>query len=312
MNRKWTFKVVIFIYFPHLVNSQCLSSVNPVGGTNNLLVLEKSSLRIISFYKYGQGSQYYEGTKKSDFDLSNRAYYNYLSAIVSYGLTSKFTVEIETGYFFNKTQNYNLTPAYSLTGKGLSNAVILAKHGIYTEQVNRIYITGAVGAKIPFSSELQWSENNIKLPVDIQPTIGAYGAVFSTSFVKEISGTGMRYFLTNRIETHAPNKEDYKPGNSVFNSLYISKHLMQSWLKNNWTAILQIRNEIRSPDKINGRMKESSGSTLLFLAPQLNFVVKKEWYLSGMVDFPIFQNFKGTQLGAGIGFAFIVSKTIIM
>lgn len=309
MNEKWIFFLVCFACCPFLLKAQCLSSVNPVGGTDNLLVLEKTSLRVISFYKYGQGNQYYEGSGRSDFNLISKAYYNYFSVILGYGLTPKLTLEMETGYFLNKTQNYNLTPDYSLTGSGLSNAVIMAKHSIFTEPVNRIYITGALGAKIPFSRELQWSPNNVKLPVEVQPTLGAYGAVFSTSIVKENSGTGMRYFLTNRIETHSSNKEDYKPGNSVFTSLYISKHLIQHWLKDNWTAILQIRNEIRGYDKIEGRKKESSGSTLFFIAPQLNYVFKEEWYFSAMTDVPVYQHFKGTQLGAGLGFTFIVAKT---
>ena len=56
--------------------AQCLSSVNPVGGTNNLLVLEKKSLRVITFYRYGQGTQYYEKNNHSDFNLISKAYYS--------------------------------------------------------------------------------------------------------------------------------------------------------------------------------------------------------------------------------------------
>lgn len=309
MSKKCILLIFVVVCCTCLAKAQCLSSVNPVGGTDNLLVLEKNSLRMISFYKFGQGNQYYEGTQRSDFHLINRAFYNYLSAIVGFGLTNKLTLEVETGYFINKTQHYNLTPAYSLTGKGFSNAVIVARHSLLTDHFNRFYITGSVGAKIPFSRQLQWSENNVKLPVEVQPTIGAFGAVIGASFVKEQSGTGMRYFFTNRVETHAPNLEDYRLGTSVYNSLYISKHLRQSVFKDNWTAILQMRSELRTADKVEGRVKESSGSTLLFIVPQLNYVLKEEWYLSGMVDIPIYQHFKGTQLGAGVGFSFIVSRT---
>lgn len=309
MNKIWVLLIVFIGFYPGHAKSQCLSSVNPVGGTDNLLVLEKNTLRVISFYKLGQGNKYYEGIRRSDFEGIDRAYYNYLSAIVGYGITNKLTMEIESGYFINKTQDYNLDQAYSLTGKGLSNAVILAKHSLLTDHFNRFYITGSAGVKIPFSRKLQWSEDNVKLPVEVQPTIGAYGAVFSASFVKEQSGKGMRYFFTSRAETQSPNREDYRLGTSVYNSLYISKHLMQPWLKDNWTAILQLRNEIRTPDKVKGEVKKSSGSTLFFIAPQLNFVLKEEWYLSGMMDIPVYQNFKGTQLGAGVGLTFIISKT---
>jgi len=306
MNRNRIFITLLIVIFPFFSWAQCLSSVNPVGGTNNLLVLEKNSLRVITFYKYGQGKKYYEGSKISEFDLISRAYYNYLSTTLGYGLTSKLTLELETGYFFNKTQDYNLDPAYSLTGKGFSNTVLMAKHSIYSDNVKRFYITGSAGAKIPLSRELQWSRN-VKLPVEVQPTIGAYGAVLGASFVKEFSASGLRYFLTSRFETNAPNKEDYKLGSSLYTSLYVSKHLMT--LPGDWTAIIQVRNEIRATDKIAGDNKESSGSNLFYIAPQLNYVLKEEWYISTMVDIPVYQNFNGTQLGASAGFTVVFSKT---
>lgn len=309
MNIKRINSLLLIAFLPVLLQAQCLSSVNPVGGTNNLLVLEKNSLRVISFYKYGQGTRYFEGNNPSDFDLISKAHYNYLSTSLGYGLTRKMTLELEAGYFFNKTQQYNLEPAYTLTGKGFSNAVVLAKHSLFSEPFRRIFITGAAGAKIPFSRELQWSRN-VKLPVEVQPTLGGFGAVFSTSFVKENSATGMRYFFINRVEVNTPNKEEYRLGTSVYNSFYISSHLKYPWLKDNWTAILQFRNEIRGSDKIEGERKESSGSVLFFIVPQINFVFKDFWYLSGMVDIPVYQDFNGTQLGAGPGVTFIVSRTL--
>ncbi len=311
MNFKILFFVCNIFLFPLILRAQCLSSVNPVGGTNNLLVLEKNSLRIISFYKYGQGNRYFEGREPSDFDLVSKAYYNYLSTIIGYGLTPKLTIEMETGYFFNKTQDYNVEPTYSLTGRGLSNAVLLAKHSIYTDNIKRLYITGAGGVKIPFSREYQWSDN-VRLPEEVQPTLGSYGFVFSTSFVKENTASGIRYFLTNRLETNRPNRLDYKLGTSLYNSFYISKHLMFPWLKGDWTAIIQLRNEIRASDKTGNEKKVSTGSTLFFVAPQINYVLKEEWYISGMLDIPVYQNFNGIQLGAGTGFTIIVSKTFML
>jgi hypothetical protein len=298
--------LIINVFF---AGAQCLSSVNPVGGTNNLLVLEKKSFRIISFYKYGQGTKYYEGNSVSNFNLINKAFYNYLSMTIGYGLTGKTNLEFETGYFINKTQVYNLEPNYRLIGNGLSNFVLLLKQNLYTDPFNRIYITGAAGAKIPSTRSLQW-DKNVKLPVEVQPTIGAFGAVFTSSFVKENSGTGMRYFITNRVEINGSNKEYYKLGSSVYSSLYVSRHLRRIWLKDKWTAILQLRNEVRGIDKIEGINKVSSGSILFFVAPQLNYVLKDNWYISAMVDIPIYQHFNGTQLGADPGFTFIISRTL--
>jgi hypothetical protein len=287
--------------------AQCLSSVNPVGGTDNLLVLKKNTLRVISFYKYGEGTKYFEGSGHADFDLISKAFYNYGSVILGYGVTPKFTLELESGYFINKTQKYNLEPAYKLRGYGFSNFVLLGKHNVFTNPVKRIYLTAALGAKIPSSRNLQYV-NYVKLPVEVQPTLGSYGAVLSSSLVKEDSFHGLRYFLTTRMETHLANKEDYRPGTSLFTSAYVSKHLMFPWLKGDWTAIFQIKNEIRTYDKMNDSRKQSSGSLLFFVVPQLNYVLQDKWYLSAMADVPVYQHFNGTQLGAGPGFTLVMSR----
>lgn len=292
---------------PFFLRAQCFSSVNPVGGTNNLLVLEKKSCRVISFYKYLQSNRYFEGSSPSDYVYIKDANYNYLSAIVGYGLTEKLTLEMEAGYFINKTYNYVNSPNPH-TGKGFSNIVLLAKHTIFTDDINRYFITGSAGPKIPLSRNYQMADN-IQLPIEVQPALGSYGAVVNASFVKENSATGIRYFLTNRLEMNTTNKYNYKLGTSLYNSLYISKHLMFSWLKGDWTAIVQLRNEIRMPDKLAGQKKNSSGSTLFFIAPQINYVFKGDWYISGMFDLPVYQHFKGTQLEGGNGFTFILSKT---
>lgn len=307
---------IIFIFVFSIINvpklqGQCLSSVNPVGGSDNLLTLEKNSLRVITFYKFGQGNQYFEGSGHSTFNLIERAYYNYISTVLGYGISNKFTLELETGYFINKTQDYNVEPGYSLTGYGFSNFAALARHSLYSDQINRSFITGGVGVKIPPKRTLQMV-NYVKLPVEVQPTLGSYGAVFTLSMVKENSFNGMRYFLTSRMETNFSNIEDYKSGNVLFTSVYVSKHLMYNWIKGDWTAIIQLKNEIRGYDKIKNLRKVSSGSTLFFLVPQINYSWREKWNISVLADIPLYQHFNGTQLGAGFGASIIISRTFAL
>lgn len=309
----WFNKVHIVILFSFWANqshllSQCLSSVNPVGGTENLLVLEKNTLRVIAFYKYGQGNQYYTGSKHADFDMVDKAFYNYLTSFIGYGLNNKLAVESEWGYFINKTQLYNTQPEYKLRGYGFSNLVLSARFGLYAENFKRIHLSMALGIKIPFSRNPQLVDY-VELPVEVQPTLGAYGLVLNTAFVKESSGKGLRYFFTNRVETNFTNKNDYRLGTAIYSSAYISKHLMFSWVKGDWTAIMQLRSEIRLHDKISDHRKESSGSMLFFAVPQINWFIKEQWNLSAMMDIPVYQYFNGTQLGAGVGVTFSMARS---
>jgi hypothetical protein len=289
--------------------AQCLSSVNPIGGSNNLLVLEKNSLRVITFYRHNYGNQFFEGDKRSDFDLIKNANYNYAGTIIGYGLADKVTIETELGYFFNKTQHYNLTPEYTLRGNGFSNAIISAKLGLYKDNTRRLFLSSSVGAKIPFSNT-PVSRDGVELPVEVQPTIGAFGLVVQSFLVKEKPATGVRYFVTNRIDLNARNKQEYKLGTSVQTSVFFSKHLMSSWLKGDWTFIMQVRNEHRARDKTIAGWKESSGSTIFYLAPQLNHFIKEKWNVSIIFDLPLYQHFKGTQLATKYGFSLTFARDL--
>ncbi|MFH1321286.1 MAG: transporter [Bacteroidota bacterium] len=290
----------MLVLFIDRAPAQCLSSVNPVGGSNNLLVLEKQSLRVITFYRYNYGNQYFEGDKRSDFNLIKNANYNYAGSIIGYGLANKITIETELGYFFNKTQNYNLEPAYTLRGSGFSNAILSFKYRLFKDDTKRFFISSSVGAKIPFSTNPIYREG-VELPVEVQPTLGAFGTVVQLFLVKEKPVTGIRYFVTSRMELNSRNTQDYKPGTSIFTSFFFSKHLMFSWLKGDWTTILQIRNEIRNKDKTVNGWKESSGSTIFYFSPQINYAIKEKWNVSVMVDLPVYHYFNGTQLATKYG-----------
>jgi hypothetical protein len=298
--------VFLFLFFGE-ASAQCLLSLNPVGGTENLLTLEKNSMRVISFYKYGSSKQYYQQSKPSDFNLIDRAYYNYLSATLAYGLTGKLTLESDIGYFINKSQVFNTQPRYTLSGSGLSNIIVSAKYNFYTNHSARMYYSAALGAKIPASTKPKMS-GNVQLPVDLQSTIGALGMVFNSIFVKESSEKSLRVFITNRMEANLPNSDNYKLGTALTNSLYVSKHLRAQWIKGDWTAIFQMRNEIRTRDIINGMPKEASGSVLFFAVPQINYVIGESFYLSVMADIPVYQYFNGTQMEAGHGFTISLSR----
>jgi hypothetical protein len=306
-NRLFTTALLLPWLFVDHAAAQCLSSVNPVGGSNNLLVLEKNSLRVISFYRYNYGNSYYEGDKPSDFNLIRSANYNYAGGTIGYGLFEKITIETEVGYFFNKTQHYNFDSPNTLRGSGFSNAILSARYSLLKNDSKRFFISSSLGAKIPFSRE-PIVRDGVVLPVEVQPTIGAYGMVIQGFMVKESPATGTRYFITGRTELNARNKQDYKLGTSVFTSLFISKHLMFSWLKGDWTTIIQIRNETRGRDQTAAGWKESSGSTLFYLSPQINHFINEKWNVSVMIDIPVYQYFNGIQLAAKYGISLNFSR----
>ena len=303
-------RIILFIavsFYYQLSSSQCLSSVNPVGGTSNLLALQPKTIRTITFHKFNYGNRYYQENQPSDFDLIERAFYNYIGTILGYGITSRLTLETEAGYFINKTQQYNVEPAQKQRGYGFSNVIVSARYGIYSNNYRRLYFSASAGMKIPCSGNYQ-VVNGVELSEELQPTIGSYGLVFQSYLVKENSFRGLRFFLTNRLETNRVNRKDFKLGTSFFTSFYVSKHLMFQWLKGDWTTILQIRNEIRNKNKRESVPVEASGGILFFLSPQINFSIHEIWNISIMGDIPVYQYLHGIQLGTKYGITLSLSR----
>ncbi len=208
--------------------AQCFASPgNPIAGSSNLGVLDEGIIRAVGFYQYNLLDNYYEGSNRIKWDKPSAissAYYNYGGFSIGYGITQKFTVETEIGYFFNKTQNYKYIDE-DLAAGGLSNAIISGKYNIYRDYGNNIELSLSAGAKIPLSLEPK-RVDGVEVPIDVQPSTGNFGAVFQSFFVKEFDAISARLILINRYENNlTENKMGYKFGDEYVNSLFFSKHL---------------------------------------------------------------------------------------
>jgi hypothetical protein len=47
--------------------------------------------------------------------------------------------------------------------------------------------------------------------------------------------------------------------------------------------------------------KESTGSCLFYISPQINYFIRENWNVSLIFDIPVYQNFTGTQLATRFG-----------
>lgn len=289
--------LILVLTSSNYLYAQCFSSLNPVGGVSNLLVLEKKTLRLIGSYNYGLSNEYFEGHEKSDYSLVKRADYNYTGLILAYGVFKKVTLEAETGYFFSKT--YRLENSTN-TGYGFNNIIISPKFSLIASYDKRLFVSGSTGIKIPVTGELQ-KVDGVEVPHELQPSTHAPGYVVQAFIVKENSFKGLRYFLVARGEYNYKNKAGYKYGNYLSVSAYLSKHLMYNWIKGDWTTILQLRNEFRGKDNINDRVVESTGGYSLLLMPQINYTIKEKWNISLMGNIPVYQYFSGIQLATKFG-----------
>ena len=127
----------------------------------------------------------------------------------------------------------------------------------------------------------------------------------------------MKLFMTNRFESNTPDVKNFRYGNALISSLFITKQIKTS----NWTVILQLRHEYRSKDVktvldskflglvTSGYMVDFSGGNLVFVAPQINYTIAQKWNLSLLTDIPVFRYYNGIQLGNKYSFALYLSRT---
>ena len=308
------FGILFFMLIAGESLAQCFSSPgNPIGGTANLGLLDKQVMRTAAFYRHSYSDKYLDGSKDAEGTLKC-AHYDYSGILIGYGLRDKVTVEAELGYFIDKTKEYKALDLKQ-SAHGLSNAVVSAKFPVYQDVVKRFEFSLSAGIKIPMANKSIWKEN-VEMPIDIQPSTGSYGLVFQSYLIKEKPLEALRFFMVNRFETNFKNNKDffdqntqYKFGNIISTSLFVTKHLhfRYEWLTENWTAIIQVKNEIKTKNKKNDEWIEASGGYAFYLCPQLNYSIKEKWNVSLMYEMPIYQHYNEVQLAAK--YAFVVNVT---
>ena len=299
--------------------AQCCSPGNPAGGIGTQGVMEKNEGKISFFYKAGYSDTYFGGSiggaKPVGYDPSwipavKNANYNFAGINFRFGITNRLTVENDIGYFINKTQNYNsgIIPE-QLKGYGLTDLALQMKFLIIKKR--EWEITPAAGIKIPVGPTEQKGKDGTIIPIDLQPTTGAFAYTVGLLIYKGFPHKHFRFFLEGKIESPQLTKVtsiDYRYGNSYFTSFIATYSFAAKWI-----AIVQVRNENRDRDikyENPARVIYSTGSHKIFLVPQINYSLGNDWNILFLADIPVYQYYYGKQLGTKFAFGISVSKKI--
>lgn len=285
------------------VYAQCCSAGTNIGGFGNPDVLFKHTAKIASIVQHTYATDYYEGSKKSDRSYVDFAKYNFIKVYAAYGITPKLTIESESGYFLNKTQYYSyISP---LEGNGLSNLAFIAKYQILNNESKQYAIVPGLGISIPIGPYQLKNENGFLLPIDLQPSTGAYSYIGTLFLYKGFIEKHIRLFFTSRIELNQRNPIEYK-----FGDIFISAIFMSYSIAPEWTIIFQLRNEYRKKDENTNGLISYSGSNKFFFTPQINYSIKNKWDLSIIFNKPVYQYYNDLQLANAYTFAISISRKI--
>jgi hypothetical protein len=287
------------------VYPQCCSTGSPVGASTHVGLLNKNAIRVITFYRHSFSEEYYEGKKPStdEIDMSDNAYYDFGGLTLEYGLTHKFTLQADAGYFFNKIVNFHKPALTDHNGQGMSNGTLLLKYGLYIDPVKLIEITIGAGLKYPFTRTPATAPNGSQLQLDARPSTNAFGFSSTLLLSKEFAPLTLRTFILNRFEYNGFNINDYQSGKLFTTSVFVSKKIAKRFF-----GIVQLRNEIHGKDIQDGVEETNTGYHLMVVTPQLSYSIAGLWNVSLLYDIPVYKNYQGKQLTPQYSYAVSLSR----
>ncbi|HNW98351.1 MAG TPA: transporter [Bacteroidales bacterium] len=289
------------------VSAQCCSAGSPIGGDGSNDGLNKNTLRIYTSFKNSLSKDYFHFDEKYEQPLIQKSYFDYSNLSLTYGLSSRFSLHTEIGYFIDKTQEVNINNKNEIIRAGGLGDLAFNIRYIAIKTVKPIsQLVISAGTKAPvgaFKEEI----DGVTIPISLQPSSGAFkynASVFYNRKRSERKFGWNSFALFEFSQTINKGFLVYRYGNYFQFSLAGS----YSFLKN-FNFIGNAKLEWRGKDKREEDIKiESSGSRVVFFNPQLIYTFKTKWSLIAMSDIPVYKYMNGYQLTNKFSFQFGIRK----
>lgn len=276
------------------VHAQCCAMGNPFNNAAVNAGAEANSLQVGISYKYGHYETYFrERVRLINYGMYRQITYKYMALNFSYGISKRLGIDHEAGYFISKAPRLAdpELDRYVNAGHGLSNGTLSVRYAFAVIPDKQLRLDASVGIRYPFSQKSQ-RVNGIELPVEAQPSTGAFGGVMYIQAGKHYNN--LNIVLQQRYEFNTRNYNKYTFGDVHITALSVNREF-NPYLN----GLLLLRNEVRGSDKTaNNARLASEGSHLVILAPQLGIRLYKNFQFSIFSDIPIYRRYFGEQISS--------------
>jgi hypothetical protein len=312
--------------------SQCCAggTGSPIAGGTSQGVLSASQFEINTNFQFIYSDKFFTG----DSPDTNKYFDEYQSAYqylrVAYGVTSRFTMSVETGNFFLKKEvGLNQDPAKTYTSSGIGDLIIFPRYNVLNKstETSKTELTLGLGLKIPigsyndstgnvepFSGEIYYVTN----PQAVQLTSGAQDFIFYTFFYKGYPQKNFRVFANALYIKKGWNPLGEKLGDfasvGLFAGTSFSKHFGGTLqVRGEWVDQMQLNDDIRMYAYPNYD-PDATGYKKVFVTPQLSYSIGK-FTMFALADIPVYQYVTNTQVvtkfqaTAGLSFRFFAMKS---
>lgn len=286
-------------------------SGSPIAGGTSQGVLADRQAEVSASFQHINTNRFQTGDKKTINFLDNYNS-NYLYARLAYGVTERFTLSLESGYYFNRTQ-VALYNKDKITCSGIGDVILFPRYTIYTHNTEktRDEITLGVGFKMPVGKYLDSSVVYTDpasgkviyspMPPVVMPTTGSQDFIFY--------GFGYRGYPEKRFSLFTSVlyvKKGWNPlgqrfGDYASLGLFAGKSFpnrlgVTIQLKGEWVDVMKYDKNIDFIAKYNFDVLSTGGKKLLFV-PQLNYSYKN-LAVYALTEIPLYQYVNGTAIAS--------------
>jgi hypothetical protein len=301
-----------FVFSMHAYAQGCCSggSGSPIAGGTSQGVLADRQAEISASFQYINTNRFQKGTKRTKNFLDNYSS-EYLYTRLAYGVTERFTLSLESGYYFDRTQ-VSLS-GEKITSSGIGDVILFPRYTVYTHNTERTRdeITLGVGFKMPVGKYLDSSVVYVdpvsgkviyaSMPPVVMPTTGSqdfifYGFGYRGYPEKKVSLFTSILYVKKGWNPIGQRFGDYASIGLFAGKTFHNKFGITLQLKGEWVDVMKYDKNIDFIAKYNFDVVSTGGQKLLFV-PQLNYSYKNlAVYL--LSEVPLYQYVNGTAIAS--------------
>lgn len=279
---------VCFIVFSQQINAQCCSAGNP--SSSGAGSMAKNYLSVSSSFVHSYADTYFTESIKNDLDyLAINFDFGLLN--FSYGINDKLSVSTEIGYFFNKSKTLKNSD-YKAKTDGIGDAAIDLRYNIINFKKQLTQISANIKTYLPIG-EFNKIEDNVRLPIDFQPSSGGFKLKTSINISKQFYGSkfSVNSVFSSTFSQRVLIRTNYKYGN-LYELTINTSHRTSKKISTGLGVNFVKRNVALEKDNV----ALNTGGVFLNLQPRLGFVLINNYNLFTLVKIPIYRKVIGTQL----------------
>lgn len=312
--------------------AQCCGggSGSPIAGGSSQGVLQENQFEINTNLQYINTSRFFSGDNRDTNYLdSYSSTYSYTR--LAYGLSKKFTISLEAGYWLDKTEvGKNKSVTYKSSGIG--DIIIFPRYNVLNIEKNhkRTELTVGMGFKIPLGSNNDSSEMIepfsgdkyfITKPLSVQTSSGSHDIIFYTFFSRTYSLYDFRVFANALYVKKGWNPIGEKMGDYASVGLFAGKTFFKNLgvtfqVKGEWITKMKL-NETILQNSYPNYDPEATGSKKVFVVPQISYNYKG-FVIYALSEIPVYQYVTKTQIASqfqttvGLSYRFMCKKACVI